>query len=131
MYPIALVSLDHLKPHEMIIEERVKDLQRRLVEDGMQIRPILVDSKTMIILDGHHRVEALRRLGAKKVAAVLVDYDSDECISVASWREGWAVTKDEVRERGLSRNLYPPRTSRHMPRFRVPEVNVSLRELFR
>ncbi|MCE4610709.1 MAG: ParB N-terminal domain-containing protein [Desulfurococcales archaeon] len=128
-YPIALILLDNLKPHEMVIEERVKMLQESLVREGVQIRPILVDYKTMVILDGHHRVEALRRLGARKVAAVLVDYDSDECIKVGTWREGWVVSKNEVRERGLKGKLYPPRTSRHMPRFKVPEVNVPLNDL--
>ncbi len=128
-YPIVLVPLSALKPHERVIEERVEKLKVQLVRDGVQIKPILVDSRGLVILDGHHRVEALKRLGAVYVAAVIVDYDNDECISVDSWRKGWNVTKREVRERGLKGLLYPPRTSRHKPKFDIPDVRVPLKVL--
>jgi hypothetical protein len=128
-YPIALVPLTVLKPHEQDIPERVEALMRSLVEDGVQIKPILVDSKTLVILDGHHRVEALKRMGARYVAAVIVDYDDDECIAVGSWREGWNVTKELVRRTGVEGKRLPPRTSRHMPRFEVPEVRVPIERL--
>ncbi|MEM1712449.1 MAG: ParB N-terminal domain-containing protein [Acidilobaceae archaeon] len=105
--------------------ERLIEIIEWIVRDGAIHYPILVDKDTLIILDGHHRVEALRRLGYKLVPALLVDYDSD-CISVSSWREGVYVTKDLVREHGLTGNLLPPKTSRHKVCFDIPRVDIQL-----
>jgi len=125
---LALVPLKVLRPHEEVVEQRVSSLEKDIRERGVLIRPILVDAKTMVILDGHHRVEALRRIGARRIPAVLVDYDSD-CVTVGSWREGVVVSKDEVRRRGLAGDPYPPKTSRHRVCFEIPEVNYSLASL--
>lgn len=122
---VTLVLLTVLRPHEEYIEERVRFLQEDLERRRIQEKPILVDAKTMIILDGHHRVEALRRLGARRIAAVLVDYDSD-LVTVGSWRPGYRVTKDLVRRAGLTGNLLPPRTSRHQVRAEMPRADVPL-----
>ena len=125
---LALAKLRFLRPHEMVREERVLEVLESLVEVGAQLRPILVDYKTGVILDGHHRVEALKRLGAIYVAALLVDYD-DPCIRVDSWRPEIRVTKDIVRRAGLTGRLLPPKTSRHRPCFDPPEAKVPLEEL--
>ncbi len=123
--PILLVEIDRLRPHEEFVEEHVKELMEDIVKVNVLIKPILVDSRTYIILDGHHRVEALKRLGSKYVPAVLVDYRS-ECIRVTSWRENVRVDKELVLRAGLSGKLLPPKTSRHMPCIEIPEVNVPL-----
>jgi hypothetical protein len=125
---IELIPIELLRPHEQIIDEHVEELLEDIRRRGVLIKPILVDEKTLTILDGHHRVEALRRLGAKYVPAVLVDYD-DECISVGTWRPGWKVTKSLVRSTALSGKLLPPKTSRHITRFEIPELNIPLRVL--
>ncbi|MEB3861039.1 MAG: ParB N-terminal domain-containing protein [Desulfurococcales archaeon] len=128
--PVTLLPLDSLRPHEEILEDRVERIMRELEEKGVQERPILVDAKTMIILDGHHRTEALRRLGARRIAAVLVDYDSD-LVTVGSWRPEIRVTKDLVRHAGLTGRLLPPRTSRHRVNTKIPRADTSLEELRR
>ena len=125
-YPIALVPLSALRPHERVIGERLEALIEDLSKRGVILKPILVDAKTLVILDGHHRVEALRALGKPRVPAVMVDYDDDKCIQVGSWREGWRVTKELVRERGVKGKLLPPRPSRHKPLFPVPDVSLPL-----
>ncbi len=125
---LELVPLESLRIHEQVIEEHVKELMEDIASRGVLIRPILVDAKTMIILDGHHRVEALRRLGKKLVPAILVDYDSD-CVTVSSWRDDWVVTKDLVRKAGLSGKPLPPKTSRHRVCFEIPDVNVPISKL--
>jgi hypothetical protein len=112
----------------MVYEDRVRRLMDDILGRRLLIRPILVDVNTMVILDGHHRVEALRRIGARYVAAILVDYRSD-CVAVGSWRRGWKVSKEDVLRAGLSGKLFPPRTSRHRVCFEIPEVNVPLEEL--
>ena len=125
---IELIPIESLRPHEQIVDDHVEELLEDIRRRGILIKPILVDEKTLTILDGHHRVEALRRLGAKYVPAVLVDYD-DECVSVDTWRDGWKVTKNLVRATALSGRLLPPKTSRHITRFKISELNVPLRVL--
>lgn len=125
-----MARLRYLRPHEMIREQRVLEVLNSLVSMGAQLRPILVDCKTGVILDGHHRVEALKRIGALYAAAIVVDYD-DPCIRVESWRPRIRVTKDIVRKAGLTGRLLPPKTSRHRPCFEVPEVKVELEALLR
>ncbi len=122
---LTLVPLSILTPHEQTVEEHVRELQEDIAKSRRVIKPIIVDIKTFIILDGHHRVEALKRLGKRYVPAILIDYD-DECIHVSSWRSNWRVTKDLVRVAGLSGKLLPPKTSRHRLCFEVPEINISI-----
>ena len=122
---LALVDINILKPHERTIEERVRLLENDIRKKRVLLKPILVDANTMVILDGHHRVEALRRLGARYIAALLVDYE-DSCVSVSSWRPGWTITKSTVIQAALSGKLFPPRTSRHRLCFKIPSVHIHL-----
>jgi ParB-like chromosome segregation protein Spo0J len=117
-----------LRPHEDVVEGRVRGLADQILLDGFIRYPILVDSKTLVVLDGHHRLAVAKLLGLRFIPAILVDYDGD-CVSVSSWRDGVTVTKDMVREHGLKGNLMPPKTSRHRVSFEVPEVRVPLEVL--
>lgn len=125
---LAIVPIDKLKPHEKIDERHLECLMDIIVRDGVLIKPLLVDAKTMIILDGHHRYEILKRLGKKYVPVLLVDYDSD-IVDVSSWRRDWRVSKELVRKAGLSGKLLPPKTSRHILKIKLPNVNMPLEKL--
>jgi len=83
---VKLVPIIALRSHERVIEEHVEELMRQLLRDGRLYYPVLVDEATMVVLDGHHRVEALKRLGARNIPALLVDYSSD-VVRVDSWRD--------------------------------------------
>jgi ParB-like chromosome segregation protein Spo0J len=117
-----------LRPHEDVVEGRVRGLADQILLDGFIRYPILVDSRTLVVLDGHHRLAVAKLLGLRFIPAILVDYDGD-CVSVSSWKDGVTVTKDMVREHGLKGNLMPPKTSRHRVCFEVPEVRVPLEVL--
>ncbi len=125
---LAIVPIDKLKPHEKIDERHLECLMDIIVRDGVLIKPLLVDAKTMIILDGHHRYEILKRLGKRYVPVLLVDYDSD-IVDVGSWRKDWTVSKELVRKAGLSGKLLPPKTSRHILKIKLPNVNMPLEKL--
>jgi len=82
-----------------------------------------------VVLDGQHRLAALKALGAKLVPAFLVNYRSP-WVKVSSWRPGVRVSKEMVIEAGLSGRKLPPKTSRHVVEgVEVPEVNVPLEAL--
>jgi hypothetical protein len=108
----SIVHISKLRGHEMTAEGRVEELREDLKTRGLLIKPIVVDRNTMVILDGHCRCDALKKLGCSKVAVKFVDYTSER-IEVERW-DGGRITKSEVIEAGLSGNLMKPKTSKHI-----------------
>lgn len=82
---VDFVSIDEVLPHEHIIEEEIESFCASLKRKGVFFRPILLDKNTHVVLDGHHRVEGLRRLGAKSIPAVLIDYANNDEMEVHTW----------------------------------------------
>jgi len=110
----ALIEIRRLHGHEQIRPALLRELTEQIRRDGMLKLPVLVADRDFVILDGHHRVEALRALGCKRVSVYLVDYDSD-LVNLGTWPDAAVavVTKQEVIRRGLSNDLLPPKTTRH------------------
>ncbi len=125
---LRLMDIKRLIPHEDVSEKRLKNLKEILVDDGVLKRPVIVDEASLVILDGHHRCQALSDLGYRYIPVLLVRYDSS-MIKVYRWRRNIEVSKESVIKRGLSGNVYPNRTSRHVLLFRIPYVNVRLESL--
>ncbi|HEX2022184.1 MAG TPA: ParB N-terminal domain-containing protein [Candidatus Thermoplasmatota archaeon] len=108
-----LVPLAWLKAHEEHVEDRVRELTERFRRSGCVDYAVVADRATGTVIDGHHRLESLRRLGAALAPAVLVDY-MDPSITVRSWRaDEKAPEKSEVVARAAAGRLYPPKTTRH------------------
>lgn len=124
-YPVVLIPIEVLYPHEEVNPARLKELEQEITRFGVLRKPILVESESLVILDGHHRVRVLRKLGKRFVPALLISYE-DLCVRVESWRSDWVVTKDLVLKAGLTGRLLPHKTSRHVLCFDVPLVDVPL-----
>ena len=130
---VSLVSLDWLKPHEEIkVKNRDKllDMTKRW---GGFTKPMLVDSETGAILDGHHRHSVAVSLNLKRVPVILIDYLRDKQIEVDVWPGCGldTITKQQVIDMSLSGNLYPPKTSKHTISNHMPPIHVLLEELER
>ncbi len=113
MKKVLFVDIEEVKAHEEIRPEYLEELRYQIECDGILKMPIAVDRKTYVILDGHHRLHALKKLGCKRIPVVLVNYRSPK-IKVLAWREGEKVTKAEVVRAGLSGRRMQSKTSRHM-----------------
>jgi L-serine kinase (ADP) len=124
----ALVPLRQLKAHEEIDEDNVVELVAELRRSGVFADPIWVARDSLVILNGHHRVEALRRMGAERAPAWILEYDTD-LVSLEPWRPGLPITKAEVVRRGLGGHLFPPKTTRHRLRVELPPKATPLAEL--
>ncbi len=122
---VKLVKLEMLKEHEEIIPDHLIKMLLEFVSDGVLKKPILVDKNTYIILDGHHRYHVIRYLGGRCIPALLIDYNSD-IVTVTAWRKGEIVTKDMVIKAGLSGRKLPPKTSRHIVKIPIPDINMPL-----
>jgi ParB-like chromosome segregation protein Spo0J len=110
---VVFLEIEELKEHEETRSDYLEALKNEILLDGMLKMPICIDKNTCIILDGHHRLQALKRLGCKKIPCVLVDYQSPD-IRVIAWREGEQITKERIIEIALSEKRMPSKTSKHM-----------------
>jgi len=123
LFPIA-----RLRAHEQIDETTVAQLAAQIRAAGVVADPVWVARGSHVILNGHHRVAALKRLGAKRVPAWLIDYGSDDVL-VEPWRPGELVSKEEVVRRGRVGHLFPPKSTRHHPQVELPARPVPLADL--
>lgn len=131
------VDIELLKGHEETRPDYLEKLSNEIRADGFLRRPIVADLRTKVILDGHHRVNALRSLGCSKIPVYFVDYLSP-LIQVLPWRQGEKVTKGMVLKAGMNGPKLPPKTTRHMVRIASSlchitaiqrELNIPLDEL--
>ena len=78
------MELEGLTLHEEVDQGVLRRLLREIDDDGALWCPVIVDKESMVVLDGTHRVNALRTLGCKYVCVYFVDY-SDPKIGVKKW----------------------------------------------
>ncbi|MGD0250438.1 MAG: ParB N-terminal domain-containing protein, partial [Thermoplasmata archaeon] len=123
-----LVPIEELHSHEEIDEENVVELIAEITRAGVFADPIWASRGSLVILNGHHRVEALRRIGAHRVPTWLFEYETD-VVSLEPWRPGLPITKAEVVRRGLGGHLFPAKTTRHKIRVELPPRPTPLAEL--
>jgi len=81
---ITILDIDSLRLHEETIPELLEQLARTIKADGVVKHPIIVDRESLVVLDGVHRVAALKKLGIKRIPVSLVDYKNPS-IRVCSW----------------------------------------------
>jgi hypothetical protein len=129
-YTLELVDIETIRLHEEHVTETVLRLASKIEEEGVVLQAVLIEGRHKVLLDGHHRLEALRRLGCRRVPAYVVDYD-DPAIQLTTWPGALpvAITKDDVVALALSGRKYPPKTTRHRLSQSLPPVAVPLEEL--
>ena len=128
---VVMVEVDWLKPHEQIkskARDKLLDMTKRW---GGFTKPVLVDSVTGSLLDGHHRLSVAQELGLSKIPAICLDYLSSEDITLELWpnTDLESITKSMVIEMCESNDLFPPKTTKHTTIFDLPPILVSLDEL--
>ena len=128
---VVMVEVDWLKPHEQIkskARDKLLDMTKRW---GGFTKPVLVDSVTGSLLDGHHRLSVAQELGLSKIPAICLDYLKSELISLELWPNAnfESINKSDVIEMCLSNELYPPKTTKHVVSYDLPPIFVTLEEL--
>lgn len=127
---ISLVDINVLKTHENVIAKKVRQIAREITAKNILINPVVVDKKTKVILDGHHRVAALKLIGAKCVPVYLVNYKSNT-VKVYLRRKNLLsqILKKQVLSAGKSGNNFPIKTTRHYIYNRPKNINMNLSKL--
>lgn len=73
-HQFLLIPIKNLLVHEETKPQHVVEVARSIARLGRVIRPIIVEERTLTIIDGHHRFKALRILGARYAPVVLARY---------------------------------------------------------
>lgn len=121
--------LDRLLIHEEIDGGHVDHLASEIRRLGRFHEPIWVARGSGVILNGHHRFAALKRLDARWVPAWTFDYLDDRSITVGRWGSSEPIEKSEVIRRALARAPFPPKTTRHRLQVTLPAHSVPLSDL--
>lgn len=123
-----LVPLADLLPHEEIRGTVVRKLAEHIRKLGVVDDPIWVAEGSWVILNGHHRVAALRSLGAERAPAWVLPYDSD-LVRLERWEAGPPIDRAEVVRRATTSELFSPKTTRHILSVELPHRPTPLSEL--
>ncbi len=81
---IKLEAVDNLIVHEQILDQYLSQLVVDLASDKCLMHPVVVDRKSLVVLDGMHRMAAARELGWRVIPVCLLDYNNFN-VSVKSW----------------------------------------------
>ncbi len=115
---VEWVPIAQLRDHEEVETERVQSLANE-IQKRRRVAPLLVEKTHGVILDGHHRKEALRLLGLSRAPCLRVDYAH---VRLGHWHSDLSPTKEEVIHRALRGERFPPKTTRHTHDFQIDEV---------
>ena len=108
---IELMNIVSLFPHEEIITSK-KNLKKSKFRNAEKISlpTIIACIKTNLIIDGHHRYNALKELGFIKIPVTRINYNSKKIIT----NEDDSILKSEIIMNAQNRKLYPPKTTNHL-----------------
>jgi len=104
----VLIHVDDLIPHEEIVEGRLQDLIEQFKRDNAVDMPIVVapipGTNKYLIVDGHHRWAAVKKMGLSYIPCVVIDYFSDE-VKLQTWYPAIKGPVNEVLEAVKSNGL--------------------------
>ena len=130
-----MIKTKKIKPLEYVFPHHLENLRQMILQDGMIKYPLIIESKNKIVLDGSHRYVFLMMEGIENAPVIEVDY-LDPHVRVGTHRlhrhiiNGPVnISKQEVLTKGITGNLFPPRTTRHFIPFLRPKINVKLERL--
>jgi|TARA_B110000914_G_scaffold27276_1_gene20328 hypothetical protein len=109
---LDLVDVDLIFPHEKIIEKNTSTISNFLksFNDHIVLSSILCCSKSMVIIDGHHRYFSLKKLGFKKIPVTKLDYFSNDIKTSIDQK----YSKDQIIEHGINGDLMEPKSTSHI-----------------
>lgn len=121
--PVTFMDLDLILPNEEVYDDRVDWLANKIEIEKLWRIPISIDRDSFAIMDGHHRRAAAHKLNLKRIPCILLDYSEVELISTHS---SMLITPQLVKEFSLSRELFPPKSTKHIFKSPLPTCNISL-----
>ena len=113
---LGLEDLSKVRIHEEIIPEMLEELVSEIKSSSVVRNPVIVDLNSLVVLDGMHRVAALKEMGCRYLPVCLLDYQSSN-VRVGCWYRtirgevGESRFLDLFRLMGLSAEPVPSETA--------------------
>ena len=109
---VEYVSINSIYPHEGVLLDRLEGMIGYINSlDPYVILPtILVCNKTNVIIDGHHRYYALKKLKIKNAPISRIKYQNDKILTTI---DKDSIKKEVVIESGLKNKLLNPKSTLH------------------
>jgi len=123
---MELISLELLKHIEGYSEKRAEMMKGKIIKDNLWRKPVCIEKKHYLILDGQHRVEAAREMGLIRIPCELFDYQD---VEVWSLRSNHEVSREMVVEKTLRGDIYPYKTAKHRFPVEIKECDIALEDL--
>ncbi|MEW6722249.1 MAG: hypothetical protein AB1324_03235 [Candidatus Micrarchaeota archaeon] len=92
---LEIREVKSLLSHEQVISFNLKRLKEAMLNIGQLVDPLIVDSKTGVVLDGNHRLKVLEIIECPHSTCQVVDYMNDE-IKVGTWYPTVALNPEQV-----------------------------------
>lgn len=122
-----ILPLAQLKAHEETIPERIAGIREDILKSGQMLAPLWVERKSFVVLNGHHRLAALKDLGCSWASCLLFDYSSPYVeVQVCPGAKVNRIDKDSILQAALSGRPFPPRSSLHVLSFDPPDFPTPL-----
>lgn len=123
---VVFFPVSELKHIEGFSQKRVDWLRQKILDEAVWTRPVALDDKHGLVLDGQHRMEVAKSLGFKQVPAVLFRYAD---VPLRSLRDNHSFTWEDVEARALSGDIYPYKTVKHDFVEPLPDISIAFKEL--
>ncbi|MGC9112464.1 ParB N-terminal domain-containing protein [Acidilobus sp.] len=81
----------------MFIPGRVDEVLKSVTRSMVMAKPLVVAADSWILVDGAHRLESLKRLGARYAPVVIIDYNSDE-VKLLGWVRSYPYSSEALEE---------------------------------
>ena len=127
---ILYIPLIELRAHEKTSKKRLLEVIADIKRCGVLNNPIIVSRQGKVVLDGHHRLAALKYLGAKTAPVMMVDYFSNQ-ISIGLRRPELraSLIKTAIISFALQGKVLPHKTTKHSLPHRILNQRIRLSEL--
>ncbi|MBI5224124.1 hypothetical protein HY990_06920 [Candidatus Micrarchaeota archaeon] len=90
-------EVNSILPHEQVVSYNLRKLKEGMLNTGHLVDPLIVDRKTNVLLDGHHRLKVLQMIECPNAVCQLVDYMSPE-ITVGTWYPSVDMPLDQLKK---------------------------------
>ena len=114
--------LEHEEVDRQYVEKIIKTLHK---QKFIPIVVVKISGKNKyVILDGHHRFNALKSEGKNLIPCIIVDYNT---VELGHWRKEYShVKKEDVINGALSGKKFPQKTTRHRFLFDQQDYGINL-----
>ncbi|MDD5172327.1 MAG: hypothetical protein PHF60_04810, partial [Candidatus ainarchaeum sp.] len=92
---LEIREVKSLLAHEQVISYNLKRLKESMLNIGHLVDPLVVDSKTGVVLDGNHRLKVLQIIECPYAVCQTVDYTSPD-ITVGTWYPSTHFNAEQV-----------------------------------